>query len=129
MIDISCKRHARQYKEPFVAIVKIVIIIAFLPIGFTYGGIYFCLHPSANARMRRNDMPPVRTYLDHFQRLHAELMSKFHITPTRTLRAGYIRNWKYGHIQLKGGSCQRFTILFAALDHALGFLVATSRPG
>ncbi|KAL2782692.1 hypothetical protein BJX66DRAFT_320119, partial [Aspergillus keveii] len=111
---------------PFLAILNLTIMIIIFPIAAVYGAVYFCLHPSANARMRRRYMPPVQTYLDHFQRLHPDLMERIsqHASQDR-------EGWVDRELEMWPNSAKGFfrwsvanhescpaAILFAGLEHA-----------
>ncbi|KAL2802312.1 hypothetical protein BJX63DRAFT_437988 [Aspergillus granulosus] len=111
---------------PFLAILNIAIFIIISPVAFVYGSIYFCLHPSANIGMPRKFMPPVQTYLGHFQRLHPDLMSRIRRHATQD-REGWIQRelelWphsgKVGFMSSPANheSCPA-AILFSGLEHA-----------
>ncbi|KAL2851025.1 hypothetical protein BJY01DRAFT_245234 [Aspergillus pseudoustus] len=111
---------------PFVAILNITILIVISPIAFLSGIVYCCLHPSANRGMPRKLMPPVQTYLDHFQRLHPDLMSRIRRHATQD-REGWIQRelelWphtgKVGFMSSPANceSCPS-AILFSGLEHA-----------
>ncbi|KAL3458146.1 hypothetical protein BJX64DRAFT_292411 [Aspergillus heterothallicus] len=111
---------------PFLAIINLVLLVILFPVGLVYGAVYSCLHRPANAHMPRKYMPPVQVYLNHFQRLHPDLMARISRHAVRDTE-GWIQRelemWphsgKIGFMATVANheSCPA-AIFFAGLEHA-----------
>lgn len=106
------------YKMVMLLIGPIMVIVT-LP--------YTLYHFSPNWGIQEKDMPPVQLYLDHFYRLHPELIAGLHSNSERLhLLTGKdpiphrrIAFWPYKYDKIRGRTEFTFvTVLFAVLEDA-----------